>query len=283
MKILIEANVRLFVDIEGISLVPYTSVMREKPTLILLHGGPGYDHASFKPAFSQLSDIAQIVYYDHRGHGRSDSRPINELTLDILADDIVKLCDALGIIKPIVLGQSFGGFVAQRYIERHPKHPLKVILSSTSPNFGLARKLAMFERLGGLEVRNAAKKFWTNPSELSYNIYQKVCRPFYCAVTPMNNKSSLRSTFKSEILFKWIKGEFQNMNLLSGLSRAQCSVLVLAGELDPVCPIDDSRDIVTALPKQFVKFEQFHDCGHGVWRDDPSKAFLILRNFILED
>lgn len=282
MKILIEPNVHLFVDIEGLSLIPDNSIMREKPTLILLHGGPGYDHASFKPAFSQLSDIAQIIYYDHRGHGRSDSRPINELTLDNLADDIVKLCDALGITKPIVLGQSFGGFVAQRYIEKHPEHPLKVILSSTSPNFGLARKLAMFEKLGGLEARNAAKKFWTEPSVLTYDVYQKICRPFYSTVTPKNNDASLRATFNNEILFSWINGEYQNMNLLSGLALVQCPVLVVAGEHDPVCPIDDSRDIVSALPKQFVQFEQFNNCGHGVWRDDPKTAFLLLRQFILE-
>jgi proline iminopeptidase len=266
-----------------LNLVPDGPLMREKPTLILLHGGPGYDHASFKPAFSRLSDIVQIVYYDHRGHGRSDSHPINELTLDTLADDIVRLCNTLGIIKPIVLGQSFGGFVAQRYIDRHPAHPLKVILSSTSPSFRLDKKLAMFEKLGGVEARNAAKKFWTVPTEMSYNVYQKVCRPFYATATPTNNHGTLRSTFNGEILFKWIDGEYQNMNLLHGLARAQCPVLVLAGKLDPVCPIDSSRDIVAALPEQFVQFEEFSDCGHGVWRDDPDKAFLILRQFILEN
>jgi len=281
MKVLIEENVRLFVDIEGVGLVPDASIMREKPTLILLHGGPGYDHASFKPAFSQLSDIAQIIYYDHRGHGRSDKRPIDELTLDNLADDIVKLCDVLGISKPIVLGQSFGGFVAQRYIARHPKHPLKVILSSTSPNFRLSQKLAMFEQLGGLKARDAAEKFWTKPNESSYNTYQKICRPFYSSVPPINNNGSIRSTFNGEILFKWINGEYPKMNLLPGLARAQCSVLVLAGKLDPVCPIEASLDIVAALPSQFVQLEQFPHCGHGVWRDDPNAAFLLLRKFIL--
>ncbi|WP_396590251.1 alpha/beta fold hydrolase [Allomuricauda sp. R78024] len=282
MKILIEPNVHLFVDTEGVSLVPDASTMREKPTLILLHGGPGYDHASFKPAFSQLSDIAQIIYYDHRGHGRSDKRPMDELTLDNLADDIVKLCDTLGITKPIVFGQSFGGFVAQRYIERHPKHPLKVILSSTSHNFGLTRKLAMFKRLGGDETSNVASEFWTNPNESSYDVYQKVCRPFYNTVTSSNNNAALRATFNSKILFRWINGEYKDMNLLSGLTHAQCPVLVLAGELDPVCPIDDSRDIVDALPEQFVQFEQFSDCGHGVWRDNPNTAFTRLKKFILE-
>lgn len=283
MKIQIEPNVHLFVDIEGAGLIPDASKMRKKPTLILLHGGPGYDHASFKPAFSQLSDIAQIIYYDHRGHGRSDPRPITELSLDILADDVVKLCDALGITKPIVLGQSFGGFVAQRYIERHPEHPLKVILSSTSPHFGLARKLAMFEQLGGPEARKAAKEFWTRPSAKSYDIYQKVCRPYYSAVAPINNHSSQRATFNNEILFGWVNGEYQNMNLLPGLASAKCPVLVLAGELDPVCPIEDSREIVAALPKQFVQFEEYRDCGHGVWRDNPTKVFPRIREFILDD
>ena len=70
------------------------------------------------------------------------------------------------------------------------------------------------------------------------------------------------------------------MNLLPGLANAKCPVLVLAGALDPVCTIDASRDIVTALPEQFVQFEQFSGCGHGVWRDDPDAAFLKLRQFI---
>ena len=148
MLITIAPDVRLYVDIEGCGLVPDGALMREKPTLILLHGGPGYDHTSFKPIFSQLADIAQVVYVDHRGHGRSSRRPREEWLLDNFADDIVRLCDALGIVKPIVLGQSFGGFVAQRYLARHPAHPAKVILSSTSHHMGLARKLAMFESLG---------------------------------------------------------------------------------------------------------------------------------------
>jgi light-regulated signal transduction histidine kinase (bacteriophytochrome) len=45
--------------------------MRQKPTLLLLHGGPGSDHTLYKPAFSALVDIAQIIYLDHRGNGRS--------------------------------------------------------------------------------------------------------------------------------------------------------------------------------------------------------------------
>jgi proline iminopeptidase len=62
---------KLFFDVEGAGLVPDGPRMRAKPTLLLLHGGPGFDHTSYKPAFLPLADIAQIVYLDHRGNGRS--------------------------------------------------------------------------------------------------------------------------------------------------------------------------------------------------------------------
>ncbi|MFO0296633.1 MAG: alpha/beta fold hydrolase, partial [Pseudomonadota bacterium] len=75
MRIEIEPGVRLFVDIEGAALVPDGPVMREKPILLLLHGGPGWDHSGYKPRFAQLADLAQLVYLDLRGHGRSDPRP----------------------------------------------------------------------------------------------------------------------------------------------------------------------------------------------------------------
>ena len=279
MKISIAPGLRLFVDIEGAGLVPDGRGLRSKPSLILLHGGPGYDHSNFKPLFSQLADIAQVIYVDHRGHGRSDACPSDEWTLDNFADDVVRLCDALGIDKPIVLGQSFGGFVAQRYIARHAAHPAKVILSSTSSRLSLPRKLAMFERLGGTAARDAAQQFWTSPNVATWVEYSRICRPHYNR-TPADAESSGRTLFKPEILFHWAATEQRTMNLLPGLAAAQCPVLVMAGELDPVCPLADAQDIADALPARWCQFERFADCGHGVWRDDAAAAMTVLRRFV---
>lgn len=280
MRIEIEPGIRLFVDIDGPGLVPEGPVMREQPTLLLLHGGPGFDHTGFKPLFSRLSDVAQIVCFDHRGHGRSDPRPRAEWTLDTFADDIKRLCDALGIVRPIVLGQSFGGFVAQRYIARHPAHAAKVILSSTSPHLGLERKLAMFERLGGAEAREAARAFWSAPDAHTWAAYERECRPLYNPSRPASDDAARRARFNPEILFASVGGEQQTMNLLPGLAHARCPVLVMAGALDPVCPLDDARDIAAALPAQLVQFAEFARCGHGVWRDEPEAALARLRAFI---
>jgi pimeloyl-ACP methyl ester carboxylesterase len=279
MRVEVEPGVRLFVDVEGAGLVPDGPAMRAQPTLILLHGGPGYDHSGFKPLFSQLAGLAQIVYVDHRGHGRSDRRPSAEWTLDTFADDVVRLCSALGIERPVVLGQSFGGFVAQRYLARHPAHPAKVILSSTSHHFGLERKLAMFERLGGSAAREAARAFWTDPNEATWAVYNERCKPLY-NTTPQPDEAAARIVFATEILFASIAGEQRTMELRAGLARASCPVLVMAGEDDPVTPIEDAQEIFDALPPRWRRFERFADAGHGVWRDAPEAAFALLRRFI---
>ena len=195
---------------------------------------------------------------------------------------MVRLCDALGIVKPIVLGQSFGGFVAQRYIARHPEHPAKVVLSSTSPRMNLERKLAMFERLGGAEARAAAESFWTAPGAATWAPYQAACMPLYNTVPPANDDAQRRIVFNEAILFASAGGEQRSMDLLPGLAQARCPVLVMAGELDPVCPLQDSLDIATALPPGQVQLATFAHSGHGAWRDEPDAAFRRLRRFILE-
>ncbi|MCH7344624.1 alpha/beta hydrolase [Pelomonas sp. CA6] len=281
MRIEIEKGVRLFVDVEGPGLVPDGPRMREKPTLICMHGGPGFDHSAFKPLFGRFADIAQVVYYDHRGHGRSDERPSAEWTLDTWADDIVRLCDALGIVKPIVLGQSFGGFVAQRYIARHPAHAAKVVLSSTSHHMGLSRKLAMFERLGGPDARAAAEDFWARPSAQTWARYWVQCRHLYNTRPPQDPQAGERTLLREDILLHFVAHEKQDLQLLPGLARAQCPVLVLAGEEDPVCPVDDAREIAAAIPEPWRHLTVLPGAGHGVWRDRPVEGLALLRDFIL--
>src|SRR5437762_2594084 len=149
----------LFFDVEGAKLVADGPGMRERPTLLLLHGGPGFDHSTFKPAYSALADVAQVVYLDHRGNGRSDRDDPSSWRLDVWADDVRAFCDALEIERPVVLGWSFGGFVAQAYATRHPDHPGALVLQSTAARMDLDRVVDAFRRFGGDEAGDAALAF----------------------------------------------------------------------------------------------------------------------------
>jgi pimeloyl-ACP methyl ester carboxylesterase len=62
MRVEIGGGVRLFVDVVGSSLEPTHDEMRPKPTLLLLHGGPGLDHSAFRPYFDRFADSHQVVY-----------------------------------------------------------------------------------------------------------------------------------------------------------------------------------------------------------------------------
>jgi pimeloyl-ACP methyl ester carboxylesterase len=91
MRVLVN-GVRLFFDVEGTKLVPNGPAMRERPTLLLLHGGPGFDHSIYRPAYSALADVAQIIYLDHRGNGRSEDGPQAGWNLAQWGDDVHAFC-----------------------------------------------------------------------------------------------------------------------------------------------------------------------------------------------
>jgi pimeloyl-ACP methyl ester carboxylesterase len=83
------------------------------------------------------------------------------------------------------------------------------------------------------------------------------------------------------VLAHFVTGEQRTFDELPHLHRVTCPTLVLAGELDPVCPLTASEDIAAALPSHLVRFERFDGCGHGVFRDDPDRAFSVMRDFIV--
>lgn len=279
-------GVRLYVDIEGAGLVPDGSRMREKPTLVLLHGGPGADHSIYKPDFSGLSDVAQIVYYDHRGCGRSEDGPRESWTLDQWADDLKALCDTLGIEKPIILGTSFGGFVAQAYATRHPGHAAKLILISTAAKFDFPAVYAAFDRVGGPRASQAARSYWSAPTPETRAPYLEICFPLYAARPQTRSTDWIQRLITRNETGAWFNGphnEQGRFDFRAALETVNCPVLVMGGEEDPITPIAFSETIAACLPPERVRFERFAGCGHGIVGDNPEAAFATIRNFILDE
>ncbi|MGC2760599.1 MAG: alpha/beta hydrolase [Candidatus Binatus sp.] len=273
-------DVRLFFDVEGAKLRPDGATMREVPTVVLLHGGPGFDHSNFKPDFSRLTEIAQVVYLDHRGNGRSDRGDRSKWNLPQWGDDLRSFCEALEIERPIVMGTSFGGMVAMSYATRHPEHPGKLVLSSTAALSRQDRSLDMFERLGGAEAREAARRFFDNPGPETMADYQKKCLPLYNR-TPSGPESLLRSVMNLELMADFFKHESHTFNFLPELGRIKCPTLIAAGELDPITPVADAKDIAAAIAPGLARLEVFENAGHGAHRDQPDRFFKVLNEFIL--
>ena len=272
---------QLYFDVEGAGLVPDGPRMREKPVLLMLHGGPGFDHTMYKPAFSQLADIAQVIYLDQRGNGRSGGEP-ETWTLVQWGDDVKGFCDALGIEKPIVYGGSFGGFVAQSYATRHPEHPGKLILVSTAARIVYEEILAAFERIGGKQARERAEAHFFNPAAQTRNEYLQKNLPLY-RVRPVDPDAVRRAILRQDVGLKFggTKNEQARMDFRADLARIRCPVLILSGDRDPMSPPQFSETLAQCLPPNLVRHERFANCGHGVFSDDPARAFAVLREFSL--
>ena len=280
-------GVRLFFDVEGAKLVPDGPAMREKPTLLLLHGGPGFDHSIYKPAYSALADIAQIIYLDHRGNGRSEEGARESWNLAQWGDDVRAFCDALGVVDPIVLGASFGGMVALAYATRHPDHPSRLVLISTEAAGGTHRdrRVALFERFGGAEVGALARRRFLEVQgqgdRAALDAWRRLAMPLYTR-TPRDPDMARRAINRSEVLHWFTRpgGESHAFNMFPDLGRIQCPTLVLGGEDDPMIPIECQADIAAALPPHLVQFERFANCGHAVVPDAPERAIAVIRDFI---
>ena len=148
----------------------------------------------------------------------------------------------LEIEEPILLGQSFGGFVALGVAIRHPDLPAKLVLSSTAARFRLDRVLAMFERLGGEEARLVYERFFHEPNRETFKAFLATCLPLYNP-TPGDPDAQARSrlSFRGDVFFHFLRGEWRTVDWFGDLDRIRCPTLILAGELDPMTTVPDQR------------------------------------------
>ena len=121
----------IYFDVEGAGLVPDGGAMRQKPEAMVIHGGPGGDHSGFKPAFTPLAETMQLVYFDHRGQGRSARGDPDRYTLDENVEDMEALRRYLGLAPIVSIGTSYGGMVAMAHAARYPHAVSRLVLVVT--------------------------------------------------------------------------------------------------------------------------------------------------------
>jgi proline iminopeptidase len=272
-------DVRLFVDIDGVKLVRDGDSLRERPTVVMLHGNGG-DHSIFKDTYAQFPEFAQVVNYDHRGNGRSEDGSPERWTIDQWSDDLHTLCGALGIERPVVLGVSFGGLIALSYAIRHPAHPAKLVLVSVSARINPESSIRMYERLGGPEARDAAERWYGSPAD-GVEEFLRVCGPYFNP-QPRRPELMARAVSRRPATDHFLRHEYLQHDLRSHLGQIQCPTLLLGGELDPIVPIEEMEDLAGRLGSKQVRLERFPEAGHTLGGDRDTEIRLI-REFVLDE
>jgi len=276
----------LFLEVLGQEWVFTGSAMKRQPVLIGLHGGPGVDGTGLRYSLAPLADAAQVIVPDQRGHGRSDHGDPETWKLSTWSADVRGLCEVHGIEKPVVLGFSFGGFVAQQYALTYPEDIAGLILISTAPRFpGSEAVIARVKEVGGEEAAEAMRRDIENPTEDTAAEIRRVCLPLYSRrLTPDPVFAALEAHIirTGEVIRRWWPEAQRVMDLRPALEAVRCPTLVLIGEHDPLNPPALGREIADAIPHGRARVEVVPGAAHRVFTDNPQHVYGCIREFLAE-
>lgn len=268
----------LWFDVDGHSLQAHDDGMRVRPTVVLLHGGPGgFDHSYLKPDFSRLTAVAQVVYLDLPGHGRSEWGPAEEWSFERAGDAVRGFCDVLGIEDPIVLGHSFGGPVAIAYASRHPAHPGGLILQSTMAHFDLDRVVDGFRGLAGDEVADIVRRTYLGDESVTPEEWDRCWGLFGGWVPGALEKARIPRNQELNVAGGKLMLEF---DLRPALGEVRCPTLINVGTLDPITPVWASQEMAASLPERLARLDVVEDAGHFPWRDAPEPYWSSIEGFV---
>jgi len=265
---------RLWFDVEGTELVPESGSWHRRPTAVLLHGGPGsFDHYYFKPHFSRLAEVAQVIYLDLRDHGRSAWGDPDAWSYEACADDVRAFCDSLGIEAPVVYGHSMGGMIAMVYALRHPGHAGGLVLDSAPARFDVPRLVESFRQAGGDAVAETARRAYGG--ETTSREEWAACWKLFGRNLPDRGYGTVNAPLNARHLPR-----MKAFDVLHRLRAITAPTLVLSGASDPVATPEVATELFHALPRAMARQEIIENAGHFPWLDQPSRYWPVLQQFV---
>jgi proline iminopeptidase len=275
----------IYFDVEGAGLVPDGAAMRERPVAMAVHGGPGGDHSAFKPGYSTLAEAMQVVYFDHRGQGRSarDGDPAR-WTLDENVEDMEALRRHLGLGPVVAIGTSYGGMVAMAHAARYPDAVSRLVLLVTAAHGGFVPRAEAFVRGRGTpEQRAVCETLWAGGFRTEAEV-----KRYYAAMGPLYARrhdpekgalATARTLHSPEALNRAFgpDGFLRRFDLRPELSRIATPTLIIAGRHDWICPPEFSEEIHRLIPGS--RLEVFEESSHSLRVDEPERLTAALLEF----
>ncbi|HEX4261374.1 MAG TPA: alpha/beta fold hydrolase [Acetobacteraceae bacterium] len=279
-------DTELYFDVEGMGLVPDGGEMRERPVAFVIHGGPGSDHSGFKPAFSPLAERMQLVYFDHRGQGRSARGERARYTLDENVEDMEALRQHLGLGPIVSIGTSYGGMVAMAHAARHPDAVSHLVLVVTAAQNGfIERSRQIVRERGTAEQQAVVERLYKGELRTVDDVrhYYDVMGPLYSQKFDAASAGAVRgrATPAPDALNRaFAPGGFMwSYDLRPELPRITAPTLILAGRQDWICAPEFSEEIHRLIPGSDLRI--FEHSSHSIRVDEPAALVDAIRGFVV--
>ena len=267
------------------------------PAVIVLHGGPDFDHRYLLPDFDRLADSFRLIYYDQRGRGKSADRvDPRDVTLASELDDLDTIRRHFRLDAPIVLGHSWGAILAMEYALRHPSGVSRLVLMNPAPASAadvaafrkyyarklgpdLDRQLAIASsaayKAGDPAAVTARYRLHFKPSVTRAVDYERLMTTMSAGFRRQGSNGILKARAVEDRLMRdtW---EIDGYDLLPRLRALKTPALVISGDGDFIPP-EIAEHIAQAIPQgRLVALRQ---CGHFSYLECPANVRTALVNF----
>ena len=262
--------------------------------VIVLHGGPDFDHGYLLPDLDRLQDAVRLIYYDQRGRGKSaENVRADDVTLASDVADLDKVRQHFHLDAPVLLGHSWGAVLALEYALRHPTRVSHMILMNPAPvssadlkilrKFYLAKLGAEMDRQLAIVASPGYKAGDPETVAARYRIhfkaalkrpadYEKLMATMKAGLVSQGSAGILKARAVEDRLMRdtW---ELESYDLKPKLRGLSIPTLVIAGDSDFI-PVEVADNIARAIPK--AQLVTIRDCGHFAYLEcggDVRKAF----------
>lgn len=240
---------------------------------LVLISGYTCDHIFWLPILVELSKYYQLLIFDNRGVGRTTDNG-NPLSINLMADDIITMCEKLDLKKPHIVGHSMGGSIAQTIAARYPEKISKLALLTSSAKW---REVMLFAFETLLQMRK---------DNINFDLIFAASLPWIFSNDFLANKQKINLYKKSIVENPYpqtISDQARQFNMLrefdgrEQLNNIHAPTLVISGLQDIVSLSGDSQLIANQI--QQAKLVTL-DCAHGITIEVPQKLSEILLSFL---
>jgi proline iminopeptidase len=255
--------------------------------LLVLHGGPGADHAYLLPQMLDLTPEFELVFYDQRGGGRSKEGMPAAVTWETQVNDLACVITELAIHPLSIVGYSWGGLLALLYARRAADgaispSPARLVLIDPAP--ASSRHRAQFEaefarRQRGPAIQRLRAELAVSglkerdPEAYRQRAFELSVAGYFADPDRATDLTPFRVTGRVQQSVWESLGDF---DLTRDLADVHCPALVVHGRQDPI-PLESSQSIAGSLHAEFAALDA---CGHVPYVEQREKLFAILREFL---
>jgi 2-hydroxymuconate-semialdehyde hydrolase len=254
----------------------YHDLGKGEPVMFIHGSGPGVSaYANWRLCMPVLAEKFRVIAPDMVGFGYTDRPDGISYNMEVWAQQVIDLMDALGIEKAHLVGNSFGGGLAVSLMINHPQRFNKVVLMGAVGVY--------FDLTYGLDRAWGYKPSIENMKEL-LDIFAYDRSIVTDDLAKLRYEASIRPGFQESFSSMFPAPRQNGVDMMTSceqdIKKIAHDVLIIHGREDKVIPLENSITLNKLIKKS--QLHVFGQCGHWTQIEHNKRFNNLLLNFFSE-